>query len=54
VGHKFKDYMPQSKIKHINSSPHYHESNGLAEPIVQIVKHMWDKERKEPGTINIL
>lgn len=41
----FKDFVTEWKIEHQTSSPHYPESNGLAERSVQTVKSMWTKEK---------
>ena len=43
-GDFFAEYVREYRIKHQTSSPHYPESNGLAERCVQTVKGMWKKE----------
>ena len=41
----FRDLMSEWNIKHVTSSPHYHEGNGMAERAVGTVKAMWEKEK---------
>ena len=43
----FTNLMVQYNINHITSSPHYPQSNGLAEKYVQIVKNLFHKAKKE-------
>ena len=45
----FINLMLEYNINHITSSQHYHQSNGLAEKFVQIVKNLFYKA-KEEGT----
>lgn len=45
VGEVFLTFIKEGKITHNTSSPHYPESNGLAERAVQTVKRMWNKEK---------
>ena len=43
----FTDLMQEYSMNHITSSPHYPQSNGLAEKFVQIVKNLFYKAREE-------
>ena len=43
----FRRFIEEWKINHITSSPHYPESNGLAERSVGTVKRMWKKEENK-------
>ena len=43
----FTSMMHEYGVNHITSSPHYLQSNGLAEKYVQIVKNMFHKAKKE-------
>ena len=43
----FTKIMQEYNVKHITSSPHYSQSNGLAEKFVQIVKNVFHKVREE-------
>ena len=43
----FKELMEEYQVNHITSSPHYPQSNGLAEKYVQIVKNLFHKAREE-------
>ena len=43
----FTNLMVQYNINHITSSPHYPQSNGLAEKYVQIVKNLFHKSKEE-------
>ena len=42
----FTNMMKEYGVNHITSSPHYLQSNGLAEKFVQIVKNMFYKEKE--------
>ena len=44
---EFKKLMLNMSVNHITSSPHYPQSNGLAEKYVQIVKNLFVKAHKE-------
>ena len=49
----FTNLMNQYAVNHNNSSPHYPQSNGLAEKFVQIVKNLFYKAKEEGTDINI-
>ena len=42
-----KQLMKEYQVNHITSSPHYLQSNGLAEKYVQIVKNLFHKAKEE-------
>ena len=44
---EFKKLMLDRSVNHITSSPHYPQSNGLAEKYVQIVKNLFIKVHEE-------
>ena len=48
----FTNLMKEYTVNHIMSSPHYPQSNGLAEKFVQIVKNFFYKANKEGVDIN--
>ena len=43
----FKGLMEEYQVSHITSSPHYPQSNGLAEKYIQIVKNLFHKAKEE-------
>ena len=43
----FTNLMSEYNVNHITSSPHYPQSNGLAEKYVQIVKSLFYKAKEE-------
>ena len=43
----FTNLMSEYNVNHITSSPHYPQSNGLAEKYVQIVKNLFYKAKEE-------
>ena len=43
----FKELMKEYQVNHITSSPHYPQSNGLAEKYVQIIKNLFYKAKEE-------
>ena len=47
ASHDFKQLMLDMSVNHITSSPHYPQSNGLAEKYVQIVKNLFVKAHEE-------
>ena len=49
VAETFTNLMKEYTVNHITSSPHYPQSNGLAEKFVHIVKNLFYKA-KEEGT----
>ena len=46
----FTNMMQKYGVNHITSSPHYPQSNGLAEKYVQIVKNLFHKAKQEGKT----
>ena len=44
---EFKKLMLDMSVNHITGSPHYPQSNGLAEKYVQIVKNLFIKSHEE-------
>ena len=48
----FTNLMKEYAVNHITSSPHYPQSNGLAEKFVQIVKNLFYKANEEGVDIN--
>ena len=48
TGDQFKKTMSYLGIRHITTSPHHHQSNGLAEGCVKIIKNLLSKA-KETG-----
>ena len=47
ASHEFKQLMTDMSVNHITSSPHYPQSNGLADKYVQIVKNLFTKAHEE-------
>ena len=47
----FMNLMKEYAVNHITSSPHYPQSNGLAEKFVQIVKNLFCKT-KSPKAVH--
>ena len=47
ASYEFKQLMLDMSVNHITSSPHNHQSNGLAEKYVQIVKNVFVKTHEE-------
>ena len=47
VAKTFTNLMKEYAVNHITSSPHFPQSNGLAEKIVQIVKNLFYKAKDE-------
>ena len=43
----FKQLMKEYHVNHVPSSPHYPQSNGLAEKYVQIIKNLFHKAKEE-------
>ena len=48
----FTSLMKEYAVNHITSSPHYPQSNGLAEKFVLIVKNLFYKAKEEGVDIN--
>ena len=48
----FSNLMKEYAVNHITSSPHYPQSNGLAEKFVQIIKNLFHKATDEGADIN--
>ena len=51
VAETFTSLMKEYTVNHITSSPHYPQSNGLAEKFVQIVKNLFHKAKDEATNI---
>ena len=51
VAEMFTSLMKEYAVNHITSSPHYSQSNGLAEKFVQIVKNIFYKAKDEGTNI---
>ena len=47
----FTNLMKEYAVNHITSSPHYPQSNGLAEKFVHIMKNLFHKAREEGADI---
>ena len=47
ISEVFTNLMREYNINHITSSPHYPQSNGLAEKYVQLVKNLLYKAKEE-------
>ena len=43
----FTEVKCEYSVNNITSSPHYFQSNGLSEKVVQIVKNLFYKAKKE-------
>ena len=52
VAKTFTSLMKEYAVNHITSSPHYPQSNGLAEKFVQIVKNLFYKVKDEGTDIH--
>ena len=48
----FSNLMKEYAVNHKTSSPHYPQSNGLAEKFVQIVKNLFHKATDEGADID--
>ena len=48
----FTNLMKEYSVNHITSSPHYPQSNGLAEKFVQIVKNLFHKPKEQGVDVN--
>ena len=47
TGDQFKKTMSHLGIMHITTSPHHHQSNGLAQGYVKIIKNLLSKAKKK-------
>lgn len=45
ISREWKGLMEEYSIEHTTSSPHHHQSNGLAERGIETVKTLWRKEK---------
>ena len=52
VAETFTNLMKEYAVNHITSSPHYPQSNGLAEKFIQIVKNLFHKAKDEGTDIH--
>ena len=52
VAETFTSLMKEYAVNHITTSPHYPQSNGLAEKFVQIVKNLFHKAKDEGTDIH--
>ena len=52
IAETFTNLMKKYAVNHIRSSPHYCQSNGLAEKFVQIVKNLFQKAKDEGTDIH--
>ena len=52
VAETFTSLMKEYAVNHITRSPHYPQSNGLAEKFVQIVKNLFYKAKDEGTNIH--
>ena len=52
IAETFTSLMQEYAVNHITSSPHYPQSNGLAEIFVQIVKTLFYKAKDEGTDIH--
>ena len=43
ISTKFKEFIKVTGVKHVTSSPHFHQSNGFVERSNQTVRHMMEK-----------
>ena len=50
VAETFTSLMKEYAVNHITSSPHYPQSNGLAEKFVQIIKNLFHKVKMKELT----
>ena len=52
IAETFTNLMKEYAVNHITSSPHYPQSNGLADKFVQIVKNLFQKAKDEGTDIH--
>jgi hypothetical protein len=49
--YEFREFVLEYGIKHVTSSPHFHQANGLAERAVQSIKKLLKKSKQSNGDV---